>query len=348
MQKEVLIGMSGGIDSAIAAYLLKKQGYDVTGVFLDLFPSAHDGMEEVLKIAHILNIPVSRYNGHKLFKQYVITPFLQEHLNGRTPSPCIFCNKQVKWKALNDVADTFGIKKIATGHYVEFPTIDNKVRIKKAKDESKDQSYFLWSIPQEILQRAITPLHPYTKKEVKRIANELGLDFLLRKKESSGICFSEGCSTDTLLIKLLREANISVAPGNVINDKNEVIGQHNGYLFYTIGQKKNLKLNSNEKLCVSEILPKTNELKVNTWQNLYTKNITATATYLQDINELEDARNLYVKVRGFGINPNAGCKIIIDVEKMHIELDDPAWAVAPGQPVVVYKNNLVVAAGLIL
>ncbi len=239
-RKKIILGMSGGIDSSVAAILLREQGFEVRGVFLRLWKekglSDKDSLRDVKRVANKLRIDLKIIDVQKEFKKEVVGYFLNEYSSGRTPNPCVFCNKKFKLKVLFEEMKKQKADWVATGHYARIRGKKPRFNLWQGFDEIKDQSYFLYTLNQKELSKLIFPLGELKKIEVKKIAQKFGLDFL-EKKESQDICFLKKNNTRKFL-----EANIFSKKGKIINEKGEEIGEHQGLSFYTIGQRKGINI----------------------------------------------------------------------------------------------------------
>ncbi len=348
MNKKVLVGISGGIDSAVTALQLNQEGYEVLGIHLKMVDEPTELQQRIDQIAGVLQIEILSFDSRDAFKNTVIEAFRREHLAGYTPSPCATCNPYLKWQQLRNTAQQHGIDHIATGHYIQSVQKDGVWYLKKGNDPLKDQSYFLWGLDQEILQRIITPLGILTKQQVKEIAQSSGLRFLTTQKESTGLCFAQDLGYSELIKKYIPEA-IDIPKGPVVNLEGSRIGEHEGYIYYTIGQKKNITwLNNVDKdLCIIKILPETNTLLAGLPEILWTKNFQVGDCRISNEKFLLESKEIEVKVRGYGLNPDGFARI----EKTghchySVSLEKAAWAMAPGQPVVFYHNRLLLGGGI--
>lgn len=343
----VLVGISGGVDSAITAYRLKKEGYDVIGAHLQITEEPIVSREHLLKIENALQIPIHIIHGEEAFKDVVLKAFRNDHLVGRTPSPCTICNPELKWKLLFEKAEEVKADFIASGHYIQKEEIDGIWYLKKGVDLVKDQSYFLWALTQQQLGKMLTPLGAINKHEVKQFAEEVGLEFLAQQKESTGLCFSQGLSYPDLIRKYIPEtANIS--SGNVMNTNSDVVGRHKGYIYYTIGQKRGFEIFHDRfnGYCVIQIDAKNNCLIIDTEQSLWQKEFKVTGSFFTNENKALTSNALEVTVRGIGRNPSGFGRVVkVGVGEYMVTLDNPAWAMAPGQPVVFYENNYLLGGG---
>lgn len=341
--KRVVVGMSGGVDSFVTALMLKEQGYEVIGVTLALWEK--NEISEVQAVCEQVGIPLQVRNGKMLFRETVVEPFVESYLGGYTPSPCCICNRYVKWALLEQAAEEAQAEFIATGHYVRIIRQANKYYIRKGVDLSKDQSYFLWGIPQEILSRAITPLGDYTKTEVKTWAQTHGYGNMASKKESMGICFLRGSDYRDFLCNYVKQ-DVVIEKGEIIDRKGEIIGEHTGLLNYTVGQKKGLPTFQGQSLYVAEIDVENNRIIADVKAGLNVKKLLVEQIKFADKNILS-AKDIVVKIRGLGLNPGGYVKIVeLGVDKLQVFLSEPAWAVAPGQPVAFYRDDVLVGGGI--
>lgn len=345
-KEKVYVGVSGGVDSAAAVLILKNKGYDVTGVYIDMLGGEISSDVEALK--QRLDIEIIIINAQKEFEERVVSPFIESYINGETPSPCSICNPLIKWDILIKTANRLSGEhaKVATGHYAQITERNSLLYITKAKDELKNQSYYLWKLSQEVLRRAVFPLGEYLKSELKEMMSKEGYDFVAKKKESMGVCFLQGKTYQEFLLNQLPELK-NLAGGELRDSKNTVIGHHNGYPFYTLAQRRGLQIEKGK--CVIKIDKQANKLFVGTPNDLRTKELVVKDYLIVDENEFFSSEKLSLCVRGIGENPKGYCKVtrIENTQKLHIEiLDDYAWAVTSGQPVVFYIDNVVVGGAI--
>lgn len=332
----VLLGMSGGVDSSTAAYLLKQEGYEVVGVTMTLFDKEEDtSCIDAKKVCDSLGIEHHIVNYKKEFKSHVIENFINCYKNAQTPNPCIECNKYLKFGLLYDKAQELNCEYIATGHYAAIK--DGKLcKI----DSPKDQSYFLYKINKNILNNILFPLSNYTDKEtIREIALQNNLS-TAKKKDSQDICFIE----DGIYTKFLEE-NMDKLPdsGNFILKTGEVLGHHKGIIYYTIGQRKGLGISYKHPLYVISINKNTNEIILGEEKDLYSKTIEIT-----DINLLVD--NLPLKAQGkirYKYQASSCSIEPIDENNLRIIFDEPVKSATPGQALVLYDNDICLGGGTI-
>lgn len=333
--KRVLIGMSGGVDSSVAAYLLKKEGYEVIGLTMSLFPSNNEtSIEDAKIVCSKLNIKHYVFDFSKEFNNKVIKNFIKCYQNAQTPNPCIECNKYLKFGLMWQKAQELNCDYIATGHYAAIK--DNKLcRI----DSPKDQSYFLYKIDKNILPHILFPLNKYINKdEIRKIAEEQNL-CVYNKKDSQDICFIPHNDYTSFL-----EQNLDNLPnkGDFIYH-GKVIGQHKGLIYYTIGQRKGLGISYLHPLYVISLNKENNQVILGDEEELYTKIVNIT-----DINILVDKLPSKAQAKIRYKSKLTSCNIeIIDNNNLRIIFDEPVKSVTPGQSLVLYDNDIVLGGGII-
>lgn len=333
--KRVLIGMSGGVDSSVAAYLLKKEGYEVIGLTMSLFPSNNEtSIEDAKIVCSKLNIKHYVFDFSKEFNNKVIKNFIKCYQNAQTPNPCIECNKYLKFGLMWQKAQELNCDYIATGHYASIK--DNKLcRI----DSPKDQSYFLYKIDKSILPHILFPLNKYINKdEIRKIAEEQNL-CVYNKKDSQDICFIPHNDYSSFL-----EQNLDNLPnkGDFIYH-GKVIGQHKGLIYYTIGQRKGLGISYLHPLYVISLNKENNQVILGDEEELYTKIVNIT-----DINILVDKLPSKAQAKIRYKSKLTSCNIeIIDNNNLRIIFDEPVKSVTPGQSLVLYDNDIVLGGGII-
>lgn len=344
-KEKILLAMSGGTDSSVAAILLLEQGYDVEGVTLITYSDEATFIDDAKQLALELGIGHHVMDVRKEFKDKVKTYVVNEFQRGRTPNPCVYCNEHFKWVSIIKKADELGIKKVASGHYARIKTIGSYLFIEKGMDPSKDQSYFLWRLPQSILKRINFPLSTYAKQEVKEIAANKGFKKISEQKESMGICFLENRSINDFLEEEIPERKRRF--GDVVSNKGAVLGKHQGIPFYTIGQKKGLNIADLNQQCVTAINHQLNQLVVDHQDSLWTDEIEVYDYYFVDDNLIQSDKEYRVRIRGIDRVPYHLAKIKFDNEKLVIRFNEPAWAPTPGQSIVVYEGDVVLGGGIL-
>ena len=346
----IVVGMSGGVDSAVSALLLKKAGYDVLGVFMknweekdaDGVCTSETDWKDVQRVCEIIDIPYYSVNFVKEYWDRVFTLFLNEYRAGRTPNPDVLCNREIKFKAFLDFAMQLGAEKIATGHFVQ---TDNEGRLLKGIDPNKEQSYFLYMLKKRQLLKSVFPVGAMTKAEVRQIAQEAGLP-VARKKDSTGICFIGERQFKPFLKQFL-----PAQPGDMVTPEGEIVGKHDGLMYYTLGQRRGLGIGGHgdgrSYFVVDKDLER-NRLIVAQGENhplLYSKK--AVVEQLTWIDEPARTGNHYgVKTRYR--QPDQGAEILkMDGDTALVSFDAPQRAVTPGQSLVVYHENVCLGGGII-
>jgi len=348
----VLLGMSGGIDSSVAAMLLKQQGYEVIGVTLRLW-SQNDGIDcdempyyitDAQKLAKDINIEHFVVDVRQQFYDQIITYFNNEYLAGKTPNPCAKCNVVLKWKTLNDIAILKNCRYIATGHYVNKTNIDGKYYITMGIDPDKEQSFFLWGLTHEILQKALFPLGDLTKLEVREIALSNGFHKLNSKKESTGVCFISDNDYQTFLVKAFANTNTLPGKGLFVDKNGKTIGNQNGFPFYTVGQRRGLGLAPNEPYYVTKIIASTNTVELGHRNDLYQLVMIIENYSVIDKSDFDEEVITRIRYR----KQSALSKIeFIDDITLKVTFLSPEWSIAPGQTAAFYKGDRLLGGGFI-
>ncbi len=343
--KKILLGMSGGVDSTVAAYILKEQGWTVVGATLDLLPCTGGGVIEAARAAaEQLGIEHRVLNFKDIFKDKVIDNFIGFYLNGRTPSPCIECNKYVKFGAMLDYARKMGIDYISTGHYarVEYNAAADRYLLKTALCTEKDQSYMLYTLSQEQLSRVVFPLQSMTKEQVRSLAREAGLEAADRG-DSQEICFIE----DDDYIRFLKENAPCLPPEGDFADANgNILGRHGGIHRYTIGQRKGLGIAFGKPMFVIGIDAEKNRVILGESGSEYADSLVAERVNFIPFDKPETPLKAQCKVR-YGNKYYGGTVLPMADGTVQVRFDDAARAVTPGQSVVFYDGDTVLGGGVI-
>ena len=344
----VFVAMSGGIDSSLAAYLLKNDGFRVVGITFQLLPDSlknvhnpktccsSETTQRAKRIADALSIPHYVINLREEFEEFVIEKFVKDYQSGKTPNPCILCNKYIKFSSFFYKAMAIGVDKVATGHYAIVEKISGSYFLKKAIDKVKDQSYFLYPIKKEQLHRILFPVGGYTKSAIKSLAHEIGWKNPGSYKESQDICFIPEGHYRTFLSKF-----IQLKKGPIYSVEGNLMGYHEGIHLYTIGQRRGLKIPFKEPLYVIEARLHDNSLIVGTKRHLLRKRLVA-----RDVNLLSDTHeDITGKVRYR--QKEQPCRYIEQNSSMEVEFHKPIDAITSGQSVVLYSHDIVVGGGVI-
>ena len=371
--KRVLLGMSGGTDSSVAAMRLLEAGYEVTGVtfrFYELNDST-EYLEDARHLAERLGIRHITYDAREIFREQIIEYFVHEYMVGHTPVPCTLCNNYLKWPLLSKIADEMGIFYIATGHYVRKVKVDDTYYITYAADSDKDQTFFLWGLKQDILRRMLLPMGDITKVEARAFAAERGFQKVAVKRDSLGVCF---CPMDyrSFLKKWLvskcqpqvsncqpqvsvgqpqvsagQTWSAEVRRGRFVDEKGDFIAWHEGYPFYTVGQRRGLGIHLNRAVFVKESRPEKNEVVLASLQALE-----KTEMLLKDWNIVNRERllghaDIIVKIR-YRKQENH-CTVTVTPDNfLHVQLHEPLTAIASGQAAAFYKDGLLLGGGIIV
>ncbi len=346
-RRKVAVAMSGGVDSSLAAALLKEAGREVIGIHMKLWESGSkadetarrsDAAEDARRVCRLLDIRFEIVDFSTEFQERVIDYFCREYAQGRTPNPCVVCNKFIKFDLLLQEAISLGAECLATGHYARIEATGGKYRLLKAARPSVDQSYFLYTLRQQVLSRLLFPLGEYSKAEVRRMAAERGLA-VAEKPKSQDICFIP----DGRYQNFLKQC-ISSTPGVVMDQDGKVLGHHQGIAFYTVGQRTGLGIATGQRLFVLKIDPVSNALIVGREENLSSPGLRAKS--LSFVGERPCCpADVRVKIRFR--SPDVGARLSLTDDEAEVLFDQPQRAVTPGQAVVFYCGNEVLGGGII-
>lgn len=354
----VLVAMSGGIDSSVAAVMLHEQGYEVVGLTMKTWDYASSGgtkketgccslesINDAREIAVKLGFPHIILDIRSEFGDSVIDYFVDEYIAGRTPNPCVMCNTHIKWDALLRRADKLDCEFIATGHYARLREENNRMVISKGIDEWKDQSYVLWGISQSSLKRTLYPMGNYHKTDIKKMAMEMGFENLATKPESYEICFIPDNDYRGFLKRRRPTLEAEVGGGNFILTDGRVVGKHNGYPFYTIGQRKGL-LAMGEPYYVINIIPETNTVVIGKEHELDGTRMKVRKLNMVKYDFLHEDMEALTKIR-YKDNGTLSTISQIDENYMEVVFQSPVKSITPGQAAVFYEGDDVIGGGWI-
>lgn len=355
MAKKVFVGMSGGVDSSVTAALLKEQGYEVTGVYMKNWSQDLPGMvcpwkddyQDAKRVAVQLGIPFKVYDFENQYRHKVVKYMLDEYRAGRTPNPDIMCNQEVKFKLFLEAALEDGADMIATGHYARIVRKGDRAELHMGLDSNKDQSYFLCRVTESALRKSLMPIGEYTKPQVRELARKFGL-YTADKKDSQGICFVGKVGIKDFLKEFVKDLP---GPGNIINQNGEVVGRHEGALFYTMGQRQGLGVGGGLPYYVVGKNMAKNEVYVTADlqdQRLWSGELTLTDVHW--INEppiKEDTYKVRTRYRADLISV-AKIDKIEACEDWQVSLEDEVRALTPGQSAVIYHGSRLVGSGIVM
>jgi len=354
----ILVAMSGGLDSTVAAILFAEQGYEVIGVTMKTWDYQNSGGSKketgccsLDSINDARSIAVKHGIHHMIldirdeFGGFVIDNFIEEYLAGRTPNPCVLCNTHIKWEALLKRANQLDCEFIATGHYAQVRNENDRFVISKGLDDNKDQSYVLWGLTQQSLARTRFPLGQFRKTEIRQMAIDMGYEELAKKSESYEICFVPDNDYRGFLKRKVDGLEEKVDGGNFITRDGKILGKHRGYPFYTIGQRKGLEIAVGEPLFVLEIIPETNTVVLGRENELRQKGMWVRGLNMIKYDSINEPFEAVTKIR---YKDSGTISMIEQVDnRMKVIFNDEVKAIAPGQSAVFYDGNDVIGGGWI-
>ena len=350
--KRVVVAMSGGVDSSVAAAILKKEGYEVIGVTMRLWsegdgdsPAPHrrccsvEEVEDARRVCQVLDIPFYVVNFEAQFRTHVVDYFCREYLRGRTPNPCLACNKWIKFDSLLNKALALGAEHLATGHYARIERYDKGYRLLKALDASKDQSYVLYALRQKEMEHLLFPMGLYRKSEARKMAQGLGLP-VWDKEESQETCFIFNGDYRHFLAE-----RSSHQPGDIVDADGKVRGRHSGIAFYTVGQRRGLGVVSREPLYVLSIDRVSNRVVVGSDEQLLRSELVASEVSFVSGEAPQEPVEVTAKIRYK--SPEARAMLYPEGERVRLVFEEPQRAITPGQAVVFYDGDVVLGGGII-
>ena len=342
----MLLGMSGGTDSSVAALLLMDAGYEVVGVTFRFYEKEDctECLDDARELCQRLGIQHIVSDQRELFKTTIIDYFVSEYMSGHTPVPCTRCNNYLKWPLLRQIADEMGICHIATGHYVQKQKIDGFWHITNGADDDKNQSFFLWGLSQGILERMVLPMGGLTKQRVREIAEERGFLKVARKKDSLGVCF---CPMDYRTFLRNRVPAEAIQKGKFVDTNDNFIAFHEGYPFYTIGQRRGLGIDLNQAVFVKEIIPSENKVVLGDLKSLERTEMRLKDWNIINPDKLLGKDDVIVKIR-YRKQENRCMVTLLPDNTLHVQLYDPLTAIAPGQAAAFYRGDVVLGGGIIV
>ena len=352
----VIVGMSGGVDSSVVALLLKRAGHDVTGIFMnnweekDAFGvcTSEPDWADVRAVCDLIGIPCYSVNLAREYRERVFSHFLEEYRKGRTPNPDVLCNREIKFGVFLSFAEKLGAEKVATGHFAKVDRGGQGWQLRRAKDENKDQTYFLYMLGQHALSKAMFPVGDLTKGEIRQIARDAGIP-VSEKKDSTGVCFIGERN-----FKKFLSGYLPAQPGDMVTVDGRIVGRHDGLMYYTLGQRRGLGIGGSGDgrrwFVVAKDLER-NRLVVDQGEDsplLYTSRAAGSeCTWLAGFPPAEEDRPLHCQVRLRHRQPLQDCSIILRGDRVQIDFDRPQRAVTPGQSAVFYDGEVCLGGAIV-
>lgn len=354
MKKKVVLGMSGGVDSSVAAYLLKEQGYEVIGVTMQVWPEDKEyeereggccslsSVEDARRVAYSLDIPFYVMNFKDVFKTNVIDYFIDEYMEGRTPNPCIACNKYIKFDAFLKKAQALGADYVATGHYATVEKIGDRFVLRKSEDDKKDQTYVLYNLTQYQLSHTLMPCGNYHKDKIREIAKEIGLR-VHNKKDSMEICFIPDNDHGAFIKKMVPH---NIKEGNFVDKDHNILGRHKGIVYYTIGQRKGLGIALGRPMFVTDINPLLSEVVLGSEEDIFKTELVASDMNFMPFDKLQEPMDVEAKIR-YSAKPSKALISPMEDGRVKVVFKEKQRAITKGQSVVFYQGNLLIGGGII-
>ena len=357
MAKKVVVGMSGGVDSSVAAWLLKQQGYEVIGVTMQIWQDEEEAVmeenggccglsavDDARRVAAQLDIPYYVMNFKDVFREKVMDYFTAEYVSGRTPNPCIACNRYVKWEALLKRSLDIGADYIATGHYARIEQLPNgRMAVRQSVTAAKDQTYALYNLTQGQLKHTLMPVGDYTKDQIRAMAEETGIR-VAHKPDSQEICF---VPDNDYAGFIERSTGCPCQPGNFVDREGHILGTHRGIIHYTIGQRKGLNLSMGHPVFVTEIRPDTNEVVIGESEDLFGRGVRANHVNFMAQPGIDGPVEAFAKIR-YNHRGDVCTVEMEDADTIRCIFKEPVRAAAPGQALVIYQDGYVLGGGTII
>lgn len=343
-REKVVVGLSGGVDSSVAALLLKDRGYEVIGVTMKTWDGAECVIEDAERVANYLEIPFHVLDFRKEFQHYVVDYFTEEYLHGRTPNPCVICNRHVKWEALLNRSREFGADLVATGHYARVEKLPSgRYAVRSSVTAAKDQTYALYNLTQDQLSRTIMPVGEFEKEKIRQIAREAGIP-VAEKPDSQEICFIPDQDYAGFIKQYTGK---TVLPGNFVDKSGNVLGTHKGIIHYTVGQRKGLNLAMGRPVFVTEIRPETNEVVIGDSEDVFTKSLLCSKLNWMAADGLHGTKLRFLAKIRYAHRGTLCTVEEVGEDCVQCVFDEPVRAVTPGQAVVFYQGDWVAGGGII-